>query len=195
MNAFTTRPVFSLPFSWPYSCCKKTSGWDSTMPCLDHPYRTMNRETSERLQYLLLQWLEGRETPGEAEELSQALADASVPDEDWDNLQEELMAAEPLMAGYDVAAWQPVIEGLIRRNRAAAGPVRVRRMRRWMAAAAVLVLLAGGVWLLRPGTKPPTVVAPAVVHDLLPGGNKATLTLANGQRIVLDSAANGLLAQ
>lgn len=36
-------------------------------------------------------------------------------------------------------------------------------------------------------------VSPAQ-KDLLPGGNKATLTLANGQRIALDSAANGNLA-
>ena len=32
-------------------------------------------------------------------------------------------------------------------------------------------------------------------NDLLPGGNKATLTLANGATIVLDSSSNGRLAQ
>ncbi|WP_184549685.1 FecR family protein [Mucilaginibacter sp. FT3.2] len=31
-------------------------------------------------------------------------------------------------------------------------------------------------------------------HDVLPGGNKAVLTLANGKTITLDSAKNGLLA-
>jgi len=32
-------------------------------------------------------------------------------------------------------------------------------------------------------------------HDVLPGGNKAVLTLANGKTITLDSAKNGLLAK
>ena len=32
-------------------------------------------------------------------------------------------------------------------------------------------------------------------NDVLPGGNKAILTLANGSQIVLDSAANGIVAQ
>ena len=32
-------------------------------------------------------------------------------------------------------------------------------------------------------------------HDVAPGGNRAVLTLANGSQIILDSAANGNLAQ
>lgn len=32
-------------------------------------------------------------------------------------------------------------------------------------------------------------------NDVAPGGNKAILTLANGEQIILDSAANGILAQ
>jgi len=35
---------------------------------------------------------------------------------------------------------------------------------------------------------------PMPTHDVLPGGNKAMLTLANGKTITLDSAKNGLLA-
>jgi hypothetical protein len=38
------------------------------------------------------------------------------------------------------------------------------------------------------------VVAKSTVNDVLPGGNRATLRLANGQVINLDSAANGSLA-
>jgi transmembrane sensor len=33
------------------------------------------------------------------------------------------------------------------------------------------------------------------LHDALPGGNKAVLTLANGKTIILDNAQNGMLAQ
>jgi transmembrane sensor len=61
-------------------------------------------------------------------------------------------------------------------------------------AASVLVLV--GVYLFRQhvaSPSPPVVAkAPAVI---VPAGTKATLTLANGSRIVLDSVANGSLAQ
>ncbi|WP_341834595.1 FecR domain-containing protein [Chitinophaga pollutisoli] len=65
------------------------------------------------------------------------------------------------------------------------------------AAAAAVLLLAGlGIWQ---GTKsPPLPIAQAQqdhTDDAMPGGEKAVLTLSNGRQIVLDSAADGLLAQ
>nr|WP_295869648.1 FecR family protein [uncultured Chitinophaga sp.] len=63
------------------------------------------------------------------------------------------------------------------------------------AAAAVLALLLWGAYTL---TKPATAPVPAAHHstmqDIPAGGHKATLTLANGARIVLDDAANGTVA-
>jgi transmembrane sensor len=41
----------------------------------------------------------------------------------------------------------------------------------------------------------PVVKAKSTLHDALPGGNKAVLTLANGKTIILDNAQNGTLAQ
>jgi len=76
-------------------------------------------------------------------------------------------------------------------------PVRMR----WMAAvAAVLLLLIVSGYLLRgyfPSIKTTggMPVAKTVIHDVAPGGNRAILTLADGKTIVLDSAANGKLAQ
>lgn len=76
--------------------------------------------------------------------------------------------------------------------------VPVRRMyRTWWAAAAILVCLSGTVWYLlnkRAATEP--VKAGSVVNnDVEPGGNKAMLTLSNGKTILLDDAANGVIAQ
>jgi ferric-dicitrate binding protein FerR (iron transport regulator) len=76
-------------------------------------------------------------------------------------------------------------------------PVLIKRI----AIAAVLAgLLLGGAWYwLHP--KPATlagnqsVSTPHHQPDLLPGGNKAVLTLANGAQIILDDAQNGLLTQ
>jgi ferric-dicitrate binding protein FerR (iron transport regulator) len=82
------------------------------------------------------------------------------------------------------------------------GNARVRRMK-WMrvAAAAVIVVIGTGAYFFnqpekqQPNQKIAATEARNVQQDVLPGGNKAILTLANGEEIILDSAANGVLAQ
>jgi transmembrane sensor len=65
-------------------------------------------------------------------------------------------------------------------------------------AATLLFFLSFGLYRhFRPGPiahKPVTKVIPKS-HDVLPGGNKAVLTLANGQTIILDNAKKGTLAK
>lgn len=69
---------------------------------------------------------------------------------------------------------------------------------KWMAAAAVILLIAGATYWF---TTKNTTAQPAPVAtktttpiDAAPGGNHATLTLANGSVIVLDQAKEGDLA-
>jgi transmembrane sensor len=67
---------------------------------------------------------------------------------------------------------------------------------RW-AAAAIVIVIAGGVYFLPPAKneKPTIVSAIPVPHDIkAPSTNRATITLASGQKVFLDSAANGQLA-
>ena len=140
-----------------------------------------------------MQWLGGRGTSAEGEDLSRLLMDPSIADQDWEELMEELMLAEPPMADYSAEKWQPVLAELSRRtkNRERIQTIWWRRL----AVAAVLLLIVGGAWFWLSRTKPSPSPIPAVaVKDLLPGGNRATLTLANGHQIVLDSAGNGVLA-
>lgn len=69
---------------------------------------------------------------------------------------------------------------------------RIRPFFRVAAAAAVLILIATGAYLLWPSkTGKPEDLAK---QDVVPGGNKAVLTLSDGTRITLDDAANGALA-
>ena len=71
---------------------------------------------------------------------------------------------------------------------------RVRRMAGWSVAAAVLITV-GVVWVTYNKAKhddvPPATTIGA--RDIVPGRNTATLTLGNGQRVLLDSAGMGAL--
>ncbi|MDM8173537.1 MULTISPECIES: FecR family protein [Olivibacter] len=66
------------------------------------------------------------------------------------------------------------------------------------ATAAVLAGLAFGVFILQQKNKPlnlqTTNTAPSKESDILPGGNKATLRMADGTTIILNDSPNGLLA-
>ncbi len=86
-------------------------------------------------------------------------------------------------------------------QKAAAVPMtdQPNRFRRgWWAAAAVFILLAGGGWFWFRSAHTETIAknqSQIPKYDVLPGGNKAVLTLSGGRQIILDSAANGAMAQ
>lgn len=65
---------------------------------------------------------------------------------------------------------------------------------KWIsAAAAVLIVLASGLFFFNRSV--PVAQEPVPVNDALPGDNRARLTLANGEGILLDEASRGKLAQ
>lgn len=75
---------------------------------------------------------------------------------------------------------------------------RIAFLRRWRwVAAAVLLLAVTGVFLWRTRLQhtPPPEVLTNIEQDRAPGGNRAMLTLADGSTILLDSIANGQIAQ
>ena len=96
-------------------------------------------------------------------------------DESWSRISRK-------MAGIDQAAGRRVIF-----------------LRRAYAIAVTLVLAVTGAWLLwinRHHPSDQSVPTAFTTHnDILPGGNKATLTLSNGQQIVLNDASTGVLAE
>ncbi|MBO9732107.1 MAG: FecR domain-containing protein [Chitinophaga sp.] len=68
---------------------------------------------------------------------------------------------------------------------------------RWAAAAAMLLLLVGGIYMLLPrGQKKTNPIAQAARHpeDIAPGRNGAILTLSDGSAVVLDTMHNGEVA-
>ena len=71
-----------------------------------------------------------------------------------------------------------------------------RRRYLWWSAAACLVLAVTGLVLLQTRQPQPELVIAksAPQQEVLPGGNKAILTLGDGSSITLDSASNGTLS-
>lgn len=81
-------------------------------------------------------------------------------------------------------------------------PLIVRRIRpRWWrgaAAAAAIIVVAGAAWLLLPKHGPQQRPVAATLksrfgNDVAPGGNKARLVLGNGQVVILEETADGII--
>jgi transmembrane sensor len=159
--------------------------------------------TNSRIIYLWQQFSAREATRAELDELMELLSSGSHDEESRQYLQ-QLLAATP--AGEeDPARWEPILQSILHPVRTmepnveqatgaskAGQPSPVRRwVRRAMTAAAVIILLIGltRVWRHQnqEANKTPVVV-------VAPGSNKAVLTLAGGQKIILDSAATGVLA-
>ncbi|RZL98092.1 MAG: FecR family protein, partial [Pedobacter sp.] len=73
---------------------------------------------------------------------------------------------------------------------------RVRRLwpRIGIAAAVATIIVSAGIWFYQ-GSQKDASVQVAVMDDVAPGHQSATLTLASGKKIVLSDAANGELAK
>lgn len=75
-------------------------------------------------------------------------------------------------------------------------PVKTRPLRTWLSAAAAIAITVGAClyFFYQPAKELPTVTA-SVAGDVLPGSDKAVLTLADGTRLSLSQLENGTLAQ
>lgn len=153
--------------------------------------------TSTDHEKLLQRYLDGQISPEEATELMEWLRQTGAHRQVLQRMQgefRELVAERPEI---DPAVSQRMETRLLESIRA----TRVRRLpvRRWAAAAAILVLLgAGGLYFLtRPSIPKQTIVQanPVSPADIAPGSDKAELTLADGSVVTLDSAGNQVIRQ
>jgi transmembrane sensor len=143
----------------------------------------------DRLRYLLEKFHAGAASPEELAELENwykelRLTDKLLTEESGsEKLKEDmLLQFRRRLAGQD----KPAI------------PMRGRPWYRMAAAAAALLILSVTIFYITRTANPVPVVQhnlPDSAGDVLPGGNHATLTLANGTSILLDTAKRGGLAQ
>jgi transmembrane sensor len=133
---------------------------------------------SARIKLLAKKWQDGTITAFEKEEFDEWYADFENvleinTDESYEKAEQRLYS---LIAG-----------------RAHIGSKRKSGWFRIAAAASVLLCLSiGGYYYITEQRQ--QQIARLQINDVAPGGNKAILTLANGQQIVLTSAKNGQLA-
>lgn len=89
------------------------------------------------------------------------------------------------------------LKGALDKNNLVVSARRIPLLRKWSwAAASVLLLLGiGGYFLLADKENQPAVAVHPPADIAAPAGNRATITLADGTQIFLDSAGQGQLAQ
>lgn len=158
---------------------------------------------SYRIADLIHKHLNGNITPGESRQLEQWLQEK----EDHRELFRQLTEKDHIsMAMERLQQIESEKADILRRitDRISLSPTRIiplPRYRNWRYIVAACLLLGIAVVALRylnGGNVQKRNGGEAVTgdnsNDVLPGGNKATLTLANGAVIVLDSARNGALA-
>jgi hypothetical protein len=100
---------------------------------------------------------------------------------------------------YDGLRFDPVLHAVLQADREGATVIRMRKgVYKWLAIAAVLIVIAGGGLLFLYRTATTGVVKPQVAtisHDAMPGGEGAILTLANGKEVLLDSTKTGVVEE
>jgi len=142
-----------------------------------------------RYQELAVKWLDGSITPEEEKEFA-----------DWYNagLDKPLLVPESFASSQEMQRQR--LLNKIREEIGTQTPKFRKQVSwpKWAAAAAVsLGIISLGAYFWANKTVAPTLigmVSTTKETDIAPGGNKAMLTLANGARILLDSANNGVLA-
>jgi transmembrane sensor len=148
-----------------------------------------------RLRYLLRQYLDGRCTREELEELYTFIA-TDKGDDLSALLEEEFEETRPGSSAAEVN-WDWMF-GRIMQTKPVAKERKLNAYWKYAAAAVLLLLLGTALYQFLPVRKAAPVAIPAIArqtNDVAPGADKATLTLADGSTVTLDSTGNQVLQQ
>jgi ferric-dicitrate binding protein FerR (iron transport regulator) len=142
--------------------------------------------TKEEFLVLYQKYLDGECSPAEKELLAAYSDDMHLPDDLWTEQD-----TNPLEVRARI--WQKLSEN--RREAIVIMPKRTNYRWLWAAASlALMAVLAGLLFMPAKKNNATNIIAKKHETTILPGSNKAYLTLANGNKIVLDDAKNGQLA-
>lgn len=155
---------------------------------------------SLRLHYLFDKYVSNACTPAELDEFWHLLNNLPENEALSDELKALWNKERTSIRTSDKVNWQKLARKM--QSRIASTEVDYSRFsirsfwHRPAVAAAILIIIAGAAaWYLQGKSVQQRVIASTFQHDIAPGTDGAILTLANGKRIILDSAGNGQLAR
>ncbi|NLR82515.1 FecR family protein [Chitinophaga eiseniae] len=143
----------------------------------------------DNISQLIEKYLDGTITPAEEKTLMDWYQHRNQTDAEWpsDTVDEEETVRLRMLVRLHQQMEVPI-----------AAPKTSRRIVYYLSAAAsVIVLLGIAAYFIYPRLHPapkPAAIA-QVTGDIGPGGNKAILTLDNGDKVVLEDAKNGMISQ
>ena len=115
-----------------------------------------------------------------------------------DKLSEQYDVPANQAPAVDEQAAEEILAAILTISRQPPKPSgKVHFLRRWGWAAAAIIIITAGAYLLSVQRKNTTVSIPGTskLADIAPGKQGAILTLADGSQVVLDSLANGIVAK
>ena len=144
------------------------------------------------LRRLFAAYLDGTISPEYHERLSAAVHEEG--DADWQSALEPLIHETAPDEPFNKQEWEPVIQYILN-SQAPVIRMRTNRKIRWIAAAAVLLLLSLATYFIFFNNRQVNVERAIVKQDIpAPASHKATLRLADGRIIILDTVHTGNIA-
>ncbi|MFT3705209.1 MAG: FecR domain-containing protein [Agriterribacter sp.] len=158
----------------------------------------MSEQEKNQLIFLLQRYADDLSTPGELKKLSELLQQNQY-DESLTQLLTAMAAQTAPAQIYDNDAVDSMIMRILNKkeiNKPELPRIHpVRKTKWWWAAAAVIILLGIAARFFLVDNKQSGVERTVAADIKAPEKNRAMITLANGNRVYLDSAANGELAK
>ncbi|HEY5408355.1 MAG TPA: FecR domain-containing protein [Ginsengibacter sp.] len=155
-------------------------------------------EGKQYYKSLLEKYMEGSASKEEVNDLFEELS-LNADSAEWESLITEITMAAASDPAYNKERWELFISKILREGEERKPVVRsISGYRRWWWAAASVILLigVGSYFIFSHKVTKQVEVAKAIISTDVkaPATNRAMITLANGQKIYLDSTGNGKLA-
>jgi len=152
----------------------------------------------QRVTYLLEQYLSAAATLQEEQELLDLLEE-DTHQELFNTIQAEMIQQEMPAFPSDLTPWQKMVQNIVQIDKTTAAPLpaKVFRLRRWSAAAVILLLAGMAAYFFINRTGPSSL---ATRQKIIPAlaiapSDKNVLILSDGSKIFLDEVKKGKIAE
>jgi ferric-dicitrate binding protein FerR (iron transport regulator) len=153
----------------------------------------MSSEQKERFKYLFQKYKDKSISPGEYLELFEKIADKDLKNEIQKAMENQQNIADSTVEIIGVD-WDAMYSNITENN--SNTKTKVFPVKRFLAAAAILVFISSGIFLYTKGNlETQKTVNTVIKNDVEPAQNKATLILADGSTLVLNDQNDGVLAK